>query len=689
MAVAVKTSPGARSSGSPGGLALLSLVGVVYLLATIAIVFKLLPSLWWSAWEGLGWGQSSFVGGTLLAILEVAGAIALLWGGARLLGTHPPAGVRAGVFVGFVGLLLVLLLTRWAGRIFEDYAFYSRSLTPQLGGILTGVTGALLLAIWLYAFTRAKTLGFLVRLEEAGWFHATTYKGNQGRLVRRGTIIGLLLLAGTGIWSLMHGGALRRGPVDYVLTIPFTGHVAVDWMGDARPFVKEVPAAAKNHVEIKWPGVERDSNLRVDQVVSVEQYKAAVQAALDRAEAQTKKRLEKTRDDLREIEVGGNANQNANRLVQLKRDEARQERELRGIDDAREHVKAAADGDVTDYLLAVNEAVHAEFRALVPKPDQTTFKALPDDAGFHEDSRRRLYEVDRQTHWDDLTKLLAAIKKEAENNKRTDELGWVLLIPQAIPVIDRAALLTANEQTDKKVNVIVGVKRNAEFGVHDGKDLMPEGKVVPTKEFEAEEVRTYLGVAEKVLDRDSPNEKNELEKLGAADNGEDFRKKLNERIEVTGNEQLKIKLQAIREQIASADDVPERSIPLLVPKRESLSPAMGKVLYAEIPLLPSVQFTLPLLLLAASIWLAWRIVNLPMFADFLIATEAELNKVSWTTQKRLVQDTIVVLVTVVMMALFLFSMDVMWKKVLSWKHIGVLYIPEDKEEKKKLEEKKW
>ena len=32
--------------------------------------------------------------------------------------------------------------------------------------------------------------------------------------------------------------------------------------------------------------------------------------------------------------------------------------------------------------------------------------------------------------------------------------------------------------------------------------------------------------------------------------------------------------------------------------------------------------------------------------DFLIATEAEMNKVSWTTRKRLVKDTIVVLVTV-------------------------------------------
>ena len=89
-------------------------------------------------------------------------------------------------------------------------------------------------------------------------------------------------------------------------------------------------------------------------------------------------------------------------------------------------------------------------------------------------------------------------------------------------------------------------------------------------------------------------------------------------------------------------------------------------------LLPAVQYTVPLLIIAGSIWLAWRVVNLPVFADFLIATEAEMNKVSWTTQRRLVQDTIVVLVTVVLMAFYLFSMDVVWKAVLSWEPIGVL-----------------
>jgi preprotein translocase SecE subunit len=99
-------------------------------------------------------------------------------------------------------------------------------------------------------------------------------------------------------------------------------------------------------------------------------------------------------------------------------------------------------------------------------------------------------------------------------------------------------------------------------------------------------------------------------------------------------------------------------------------PATGKV--PALVLLPDVRYTLPLLLVLASLWLAYRVVNYPVFADFLIATEAELNKVSWTTRKRLVQDTVVVLVTVILMTVFLFVVDILWFRILSWKPIGVL-----------------
>jgi preprotein translocase SecE subunit len=91
-----------------------------------------------------------------------------------------------------------------------------------------------------------------------------------------------------------------------------------------------------------------------------------------------------------------------------------------------------------------------------------------------------------------------------------------------------------------------------------------------------------------------------------------------------------------------------------------------------VTLLPSLAYTVPVLLAFASFWLAYRVANLPVFADFLIATEAELNKVSWTTQRRLIQDTIVVLVTVILLTIFLFVVDQIWAWALS--HVGVLQI---------------
>src|SRR5207253_1901628 len=101
-------------------------------------------------------------------------------------------------------------------------------------------------------------------------------------------------------------------------------------------------------------------------------------------------------------------------------------------------------------------------------------------------------------------------------------------------------------------------------------------------------------------------------------------------------------------------------------------------------------FTVPLLLLGLSIWLSWRMVNMPAFADFLIATEGELNKVSWTTQRRLVQDTIVVLLTVVLLTVYLFAWDQSWRVLLSWRPIGVIQVQEDqKEANTSVEQKNW
>jgi preprotein translocase subunit SecE len=69
-------------------------------------------------------------------------------------------------------------------------------------------------------------------------------------------------------------------------------------------------------------------------------------------------------------------------------------------------------------------------------------------------------------------------------------------------------------------------------------------------------------------------------------------------------------------------------------------------------------------------WMIFRIVHFPPFAEFLIATEAEMNKVSWTNKEDLIRATTVVLMTVVLMALFLFVVDWLWTFIL--RLIGVL-----------------
>lgn len=108
-----------------------------------------------------------------------------------------------------------------------------------------------------------------------------------------------------------------------------------------------------------------------------------------------------------------------------------------------------------------------------------------------------------------------------------------------------------------------------------------------------------------------------------------------------------------------------------------------------LPLMFKLHMVAPIVLGAVLIWFAWRIVNLPTFADFLIATEAEMNKVSWTTRKRLFQDTVVVLTTLFLLTVFLFVVDLLWIKILSSDWIYVLQV-DTREARQQLQEKaKW
>lgn len=72
-----------------------------------------------------------------------------------------------------------------------------------------------------------------------------------------------------------------------------------------------------------------------------------------------------------------------------------------------------------------------------------------------------------------------------------------------------------------------------------------------------------------------------------------------------------------------------------------------------------------LAVLAATGWAAFRLIQLPKFAEFLIAVEAEMGKVSWPTQSELFKASGVVIFVIFGLAGLLFLYDWVLKYVLS------------------------
>jgi len=76
------------------------------------------------------------------------------------------------------------------------------------------------------------------------------------------------------------------------------------------------------------------------------------------------------------------------------------------------------------------------------------------------------------------------------------------------------------------------------------------------------------------------------------------------------------------------------------------------------------RFGLPGVLLLLGWWIAFRLVNLPSFADFLIAVEAEMNKVSWPTRGELFRSVLVVIFFIAFLVVVLAFYDVFWRFLL-------------------------
>ena len=77
----------------------------------------------------------------------------------------------------------------------------------------------------------------------------------------------------------------------------------------------------------------------------------------------------------------------------------------------------------------------------------------------------------------------------------------------------------------------------------------------------------------------------------------------------------------------------------------------------DFPQLPYLVF---LVLGMLGLWIAFRLVNVPKFADFMIAVEAEMKKVSWPTRTELWRASFVVIFVIFFMAALLYLFDFVW-----------------------------
>jgi len=216
MAVAVKNTPETTPHRLLDNLAVDSLLGVAYVLASLWVVFYGLPLLWWDL---LGLPET-FVTWGLVALSMVVAAGGLVWLGVRLLGPAPRRGVRAGIFFGLVGLLLLAFITSGVGALIEQ-GLATRE--PTLGMVLTAVVGVVLLAGMAFLFTLPGCDRLLGQVEDQGWFTAAAYKRSQGQRVRRWTIIGILALAGCGVFLMMNRGVGSVGLKEWSVLVPFAG----------------------------------------------------------------------------------------------------------------------------------------------------------------------------------------------------------------------------------------------------------------------------------------------------------------------------------------------------------------------------------------------------------------------------------------------------------------------------------
>ncbi len=83
-------------------------------------------------------------------------------------------------------------------------------------------------------------------------------------------------------------------------------------------------------------------------------------------------------------------------------------------------------------------------------------------------------------------------------------------------------------------------------------------------------------------------------------------------------------------------------------------------------------YVIPLVVFVGVVAVAYLAVNRPRSADFMIATEGEMKKVSWSSKREIVGGTKVVIATTFIMALILWMVDLGFLRFFTW--VGVLQL---------------
>lgn len=89
-------------------------------------------------------------------------------------------------------------------------------------------------------------------------------------------------------------------------------------------------------------------------------------------------------------------------------------------------------------------------------------------------------------------------------------------------------------------------------------------------------------------------------------------------------------------------------------------------LYAAGGLPMPYKYAVPSAVAILGFWFAFRVVNWPAFADFLIAVEAEMNKVSWPSWQELKRSSVVVILMIFSLTAVLFAYDLIWRALLKY-----------------------